>query len=95
MVGDNLYSIRMERMAYYFLLCSAVWATRRYATHPGARPHLFATQCYIKFSRLDGKKGKFSQSQIIQNFTREKKVKQVQDKAKSSGNIVEKSFIYK
>ena len=41
------------------------------------------------------RKGKFSQNQIIQNFTREKKVKQVQDKAKSSGNTVEKSFIYK
>lgn len=41
------------------------------------------------------RKGKFSQNQIIQNFTREKKVKKVQDKAKSSENIVEKSFIYK
>lgn len=32
---------------------------------------------------------------IIQNFTRGKKEKQVQDKAKNSGNIVDKSFIYK
>lgn len=70
--------------------------THRYTTLPDVRPHQSATLCCIKFSRLNAKKEENSHKPNHTELHQGKRnVKQVQDKAKSSGNRVEKSFIYK
>lgn len=87
--------IRMESVTYCFILRFTLRDTWRYTTLPGVKPQHLAIPCCIKFSSLNAKKEGNLTSRIIQNFTRGKNVKQVQDMAKSSGNRVEKSFIYK
>lgn len=83
-------------MNYCFILWFAVRATHRCTILPVVRPHQSATQFYIKFSRINEKKEENShKAKLYRTSAGEKKVRQAQDKAKSSGNIVEKSFIYK
>lgn len=43
-------------MNYYFIRWFALSATHRYTAFPSVRPHQSATQSYIKFSRINGKK---------------------------------------
>lgn len=73
-------------MTYYFIMWFAVRTTHRHSTFPGVRPHQSATQYYIKFSGINGKKeGKSHKAKSYRTSPGKRKGNKVRIKQRAQG----------